>query len=57
MNTDKKVDAVIIDAKVIGQITDHERGQMLNYLRVTKMRVGLVLNFKHALLEWERLVL
>jgi GxxExxY protein len=36
---------------------DHERGQMLNYLRITKLRVGLILNFKHARLEWERVVL
>ncbi|HET7624863.1 MAG TPA: GxxExxY protein, partial [Verrucomicrobiae bacterium] len=49
--------AVIVDAKAIDRITDHERGQMLNYLRITKLRVGLILNFKHARLEWERIVL
>jgi GxxExxY protein len=50
-------DQVIVDAKVIDRITDVERGQMLNYLRITKLRVGLILNFKHAKLEWERIVL
>ncbi len=50
-------DAVIIDAKVIDRITDHERGQMLNYLRITGLRVGLIFNFKRAKLEWERIVL
>jgi len=50
-------DAVVVDAKVIERITDHERGLMLNYLRITKLRVGLILNFKHAKLEWERVVL
>jgi len=49
--------AVTVDPKVIDAITDHERGQMLNYLRITKLRVGLILNFKHARLEWERVVL
>ena len=49
--------AVIVDTKVIDRITDHERGQVMNYLRITKLRVGLILNFKHARLEWERLVL
>jgi GxxExxY protein len=49
--------SVIVDAKVIERITDHERGQMLNYLRITKLPVGLILNFKHARLEWERIVL
>jgi GxxExxY protein len=48
---------VIVDTKVIERITDHERGKMLNYLRITKLRVGLILNFKHARLEWERIVL
>ena len=30
---------------------------MLNYLRVTKLRVGLILNFRRPRLEWERLIL
>ncbi len=50
-------DQVIVDTKVIDRITDAERGQMLNYLRITKLRVGLILNFKHPRLEWERIVL
>lgn len=48
---------VVVDAKTIDRITDHERGQMLNYLRITKLPVGLILNFKHAKLEYERIVL
>lgn len=48
---------LVVDAKTIDRITDHERGQMLNYLRITALPVGLILNFKHARLEWERLVL
>jgi len=50
-------DAVVLDTKVIDRITDHERGLMLNYLRITKLRVGVILNFKHAKLEWERIAL
>ncbi len=50
-------ETVVVDAKVIDRITDHERGQMLNYLRITKCRVGVSLNFKNAKLEWERMVL
>ena len=49
--------AVVVDAKVIEAITDHERGQMLNYLRITGHKVGVILNFKRAKLEWERMVL
>lgn len=50
-------DAIVVDAKVIDRITDVERGQMLNYLKITKLRVGVLLNFKHPKLEWERIVL
>jgi GxxExxY protein len=50
-------DAVVIDTKVIDRITDHERGLILNYLCITKLRVGVILNFKHRKLEWERIVL
>ena len=49
--------ALIVDAKTIERITDHERGQMINYLRITGLQVGVILNFKHARLEWERIVL
>lgn len=50
-------DAVVVDAKVIERITDLERGQMLNYLRITKFRVGVIINFQKPKLEWERMVL
>ncbi|MBN1546317.1 MAG: hypothetical protein JW902_06630 [Syntrophaceae bacterium] len=29
---------------------------MINYLKITGLEVGLLLNFKHAKLEWERIV-
>ena len=50
-------DALVVDTKVIERITDHERGLMLNYLRITGLRVGVILNFKHRKLEWERIAL
>jgi GxxExxY protein len=50
-------DALVVDTKVIDKITDHERGLMLNYLRITGLRVGIILNFKHSKLEWERIAL
>jgi GxxExxY protein len=49
--------AVVVDTKVIDRITDIERGQILNYLKITKLRVGIILNFKNPSLEWERIVL
>jgi len=47
-------DKVIIDTKVVERIGDHEIGQMLNYLRITGLQVGLILNFKNAKLEFRR---
>jgi len=50
-------DKIVVDTKTIDRITNTEKGQILNYLKITGLKVGLVLNFKHAKLEWERLVL
>src|ERR1700720_3497702 len=49
-------ESIVVDTNVIDRITDRERGLMLNYLRITKLRVGVILNFKHRKLEWERIV-
>ena len=48
---------IVVDTKTIDRIGDHEKGQMLNYLGLTGLRVGLILNFKRARLEWQRVVL
>ncbi len=29
----------------------------MNYLKITGLKVGLILNFKHPKLEWERLII
>jgi GxxExxY protein len=47
---------IIVDTKVIEKISNHERGQMLNYLKITSLPIGVILNFRYAKLEWERLV-
>lgn len=49
-------DLVVVDTKVIERITDHEIGQMLNYLKITGHPVGLILNFKRGRLEWKRVL-
>jgi len=42
---------------VIERITDVERGQMLNYLKITGLKIGSIVNFKRPKLEWERIIL
>ncbi len=49
--------SVVVDTKVIDAITDLERGQLANDRRITKLKVGLILNFRRPRLEWERLIL
>ena len=48
---------IILDTKTIKEITDRVIGKMLNYLRITKLKVGLIVNFKKPKLEWKRVVL
>jgi GxxExxY protein len=50
-------DKAIVDTKVIERIGQHELAQMLNYLKITGMPVGLILNFKRSKLEWKRVIL
>jgi len=49
--------SVVVDTKVIERIGDHEIGQMINYLKITGFRVGLIVNFKYSRLQWKRVVL
>ncbi len=48
---------VVVDSKVIDHITNHEIGRMMNYLKIAGLKVGLIINFKRAKLEWKRVVL
>jgi len=48
---------VIVDLKVIERIGKNEIAQMLNYLRITQLPVGLILNFRRSELEYKRVVL
>lgn len=54
---DITVGDVLVDAKSVDSMGDNERAQMLNYLRISMKKIGLVINFKNEKLEWVRLVL
>lgn len=49
-------DKIIVDTKVIEKITDREIGQMMNYLKITGLRLGYILNFKQPKLNWKRVI-
>ena len=48
---------IVIDTKVIESIGNKEKAQIINYLKITGLRIGLILNFKHPSLEWSRVIL
>ena len=48
---------VIVDPKVVSEFNEHHVAQMLGYLNITGLEVALLLNFKHAKLEWKRIAI
>ncbi|MEO7339373.1 MAG: GxxExxY protein [Luteolibacter sp.] len=49
--------SIVVDTKTVDHIGDIEIAQMLNYHRLTKLRVGFIVNFKHRRLESRRIIL
>jgi GxxExxY protein len=47
---------VIVEIKALAQISGVERAQLINYLKATGKRVGLILNFGADSLQFERVV-
>ena len=47
---------VVVDPKVVEQFSSTHLAQMTGYLAVTKLRLALLLNFKHGDLRWKRVV-
>jgi GxxExxY protein len=51
-------DQIVVELKALDQLSGKEDSQIINYLKATGLRVGLVLNFGyHGKLEWKRFVL
>lgn len=49
-------DLVIADPKVVTAFNDTHEAQMIGYLNITKLELALLLNFKFASLQWQRIV-
>ena len=47
---------VIADPKVVEAFSETHVRQMIGYLAITKLQLALLLNFKHAKLQWKRVV-
>jgi GxxExxY protein len=49
-------DLVIVDPKVVESFNKDHVAQMLGYLAISGLELALLLNFKHASLQWKRIV-
>ena len=49
---------IVVELKAVSGLNDEHRAQVQNYLRATKFKLGLLVNFCHyPKLEYERIVL
>lgn len=48
--------AIIVDTKVVTTFNDAHISQMIGYLAITGLDVGLILNFKYPTLQWKRIL-
>ena len=50
-------DQIIVELKALDRLSGKEESQLLNYLKATGMKVGVLINFgSHPKLEWKRLI-
>ena len=47
---------ILVEMKGISSLTEVNDAQMINYLKATKLRIGLILNFGRSSLEWKRII-
>jgi GxxExxY protein len=47
---------LILELKAVSNLIPEHRAQLMNYLRASGIRVGLLINFGRPKLQWERLV-
>lgn len=48
---------IIIELKTVDSLTNNHYSQLLNYLKATNYKVGLIINFSNKSLEYKRFVL
>ena len=48
---------VILELKTVERLDKIHEAQLLNYLRATGIKIGILVNFKHAKAEIKRMVL
>ena len=49
-------DKIIVELKALDKLTSKEESQILNYLKASGLKVGILINFGAASLDWKRFV-
>lgn len=47
---------IMVELKAIKEITESQKAQVLNYLRSTNLKLGLLLNFGASSLRYKRVI-
>ena len=47
---------IIVEIKALSRFTGNEEAQVINYLKATKLTIGLLINFGTKSLEYKRLI-
>ena len=48
---------IIVEIKALDQLTSREESILLNYLKTSRLRLGILINFgSHSKLEWKRFI-
>lgn len=50
-------DNIIVELKALSELNGNHRSQVINYLKATGLKVGLLINFGQSSLKYERIVL
>jgi len=50
-------DLVIVELKCVESFSNEHMAQCLNYLRASKLKLALLINFQKAKVEWKRIIL
>lgn len=49
-------DKIIVELKAVKEICEDHRAQIINYLKASKMKLGLLVNFSETSLKYERFI-
>ena len=50
-------DKIVLELKSVQALNNTMKAQLLNYLRLSKLKLGFLVNFRNKSLEWKRMIL